>query len=193
AATIIVIRILQPSDYGLMAMAAVLLTFVYLFASLGLGRALVQSSEVEIPMLRRVFGLAIVVNGVMFMIACAGAPAIAAFFSEPRLLTIVPVMAAGLLISTPNIIPNSMLDRDLEFKGRSIVDTTGTIVHSLATVALALAGFGVWSLIYGGLIGHVWRAVGSQMLSPFLRLPSFAFRGMGHIVAFGGYVSLVRL
>ena len=91
------------------------------------------------------------------------------------------------------MIPDAQLQRRLEFKWRSLLALSSSVVQAASTLGLALKGFGVWSLVYGSLIAVAWRVVGINVRSPFLHLPSFAFRGLDKLYAFGGYVVLSRL
>src|SRR2546423_443434 len=192
AVSIFVVRILNPSDYGLLAMAVVLTGFIGLFAELGMGWALVQARHVDLATLRGLFGLVILVNGVLFGLVFLVAPLVAAFFREPRLIEIIRVIAIQLLIGIPAVIPDAMLQRDLEFKWRSMVELTASIATAATTLVLALTGFGVWSLVYGSLLGVTWRSGGLNLIHPFLKPPSFVFRGLGSLFRFGGYVAISR-
>jgi O-antigen/teichoic acid export membrane protein len=191
--SIVVIRILNPEDYGLLAMAGVLTGFVALFSELGLGWAVVHAREVDTPTLRRVFGLVIAVNGGLTLLLFAVAPLVAAYFGEARLTEIIRVMAIQFLIVAPGVIPDSMLQRDLEFKWRALVELSATIAGGASTLGLALTGFGVWSLVYGSLLAVAWRTVGINLVHPFLHLPRLSFTGMKELFAFGGYVAVSRL
>jgi teichuronic acid exporter len=190
--TFVVIRILSPQDYGLLAMATVLTGFAALFSEFGLSWALVHARELDTQTLRRAFGLVLVVNGALSAFVFAVAPLVAAFFGEARLTDIVRVLGIQFLIFAPGVIPDSMLQRKLEFKWRSLVELSSTIAGAATTLGFAVAGFGVWSLVYGSLLMAVWRTVGINMAHPFLHLPSFVFRGLGRLFAFGGYVALSK-
>lgn len=191
--SIIVIRILSPQDYGLLAMAAVLTGFVALFSELGLGWAVVHAREVNTATLRKVFGLVILVNGGLSVLVFALAPLVAVFFGENRLTEIIRVIAIQFLIVAPGVIPDAILQRELEFKRRSFVELSATIAGGAATLGLALTGFGVWSLIYGSLLAITWRTIGINFVRPFLHLPSLGFKGLGKLFAFGGYVAVSRM
>jgi len=191
--SIVVVRILTPEDYGLLAMAAVLTGFVALFSELGLGWAVVHAQKVDVPTLRKVFGLVIVVNGALSVLVFAAAPLVAIFFGEDRLTAIIRVIAIQFVIAAPGVIPDSILQRELEFKRRSIVELSSTIAGGAATLALALTGFGVWSLVYGSLLTITWRTIGINLVKPFLHLPSLGFKGLRKMFAFGGYVAVSRV
>ena len=193
--SIFVMRILSPTDYGLIAMATVLIGFLSLFSELGLGWAVVNASahEVDLLTLRKVYGLVLVVHAAIFSIVFVAAPFIADFFGEERLTAIVRVTGLQFLLVAPSVIPNAMLQRELEFKWRSLITLAAAAISALVTLTLALAGYGVWALVYGSLIAALLATLGINLLHPFLHLPRFGFRGLRKLFAFGGYVALSRV
>jgi len=191
--TIVVMRILDPTDYGLLAMATVLTGFAGLFASLGLGGAVVHAREIDTATLRGVFGMVIAMNCGLFVVVYFTAPAVAIFFGEDRLTAIIRVIAIQFLVGVIGVIPDSMLARELEFKRRALLELSASIVGAATTLALALAGWGVWSLVYGSLVGATWSAVGLNFIRPFFHLPILAFRRLRELFAFGGYVIMSRM
>ena len=80
ASTILVIRLLDPADYGLMAMATLFVSFVLLLADLGIGAAIVQAEALEEEDLRTIQTLVIAFNATAFAVTFLGSPLIAAFF-----------------------------------------------------------------------------------------------------------------
>ena len=194
-ATIFVIRILNPTDYGLIAMASVLIGFLGLFSELGLGWAVVnaQDREVDLLTLRKVYGLILIVHAAIFGLVFVTAPMVAAFFGEDRLTLIVRVIGLQFLVVAPSVIPNSMLQRDLEFKWRSIINLGAGVASAAVTLSMAVAGFGVWALVIGNLAAVLLTTIGVNVLYPFLHLPKLAFKGMGKLFRFGGYVAVSRV
>ena len=192
AVTIFVIRILSPTDYGLLAMATVLISFLGLFSELGLGSAIVQAGEHDVQTLRKIYGIVLLVHGSIFAILYVIAPFVASYFSEERLTFLIRVMGLHFLIIAQGVIPNAMLQRDLEFKNRSILGLVVNVIQGVATLGLAFAGFGVWSLVLGSLLQVALQTLGLNILQPFLLKPSFAFKGLRGLFAFGGYVSSSR-
>ena len=190
--TIFVMRLLAPADYGLLAMASVLLALLNMFAEVGLGPALVQQAEVDERKFRQAFGIILLVNLALFALLNLVAPLVAAFYAEDRLVPVIRVLAIQFLLIPLSVIPDVLLQRRLEFKRRSLIDLGTAIISSVATLALALKGFGVWSLVFGNLSGLVFRLVALNLAAPFRALPSFSWTGMRQLLAFGGNVTASR-
>ena len=84
-ATIYVIRILNPADYGLMGMASILIGLAALFNELGVIPALIQSRHLDERLTRQLFGFVITSTAFIFCLLFLAAPLLSAFFDEPRL------------------------------------------------------------------------------------------------------------
>ena len=178
AITLIVIRILSPTDYGLLAMATVFISFLAMFSEFGLGSAIVQRPDIDVATLRRTFGVIVVIHFLLAGLALAAAPLIADFFAEPRLAPIVRTLSLQFVFGAFAVIPDAMLQRRMEFRRRSLLDLSGAIVSSLTTLALALAGHGVWALVVGSLLRQAWKTVGINVLSPFGHWPAFSLNSL---------------
>ncbi|UCG61158.1 MAG: lipopolysaccharide biosynthesis protein [Candidatus Zixiibacteriota bacterium] len=193
ASTIIVMRLLQPSDYGLMAMAAFFIALCMLVNELGMGAAVVQAKEVTDTLLRQVFGVVLIGNGTFFVILTAGSPLIARFFDEPRLVAIVSVLALQFPIAAFSVIPSATLNRKMNFRGRSIAELIAMLSGAIVTLIMAWTGFGVWSLVVGSLVTLAVRTVGFCYIEPFCKRPSFNFANFADRAKFGGYITVTRL
>lgn len=193
AITLIVIRLLTPADYGLMAIAGMFMFFFALLNELGMGAAIVQKQTLDESILQQVFGLLLLVNFCFFLLLSFSSPLIAIFFNEPRLSSIIRVLSLQFLLLGFSTIPQSILMRKMDFKAISMADFTSAIAGSLITLIMAVFGCGVWSLVIGMLITSFWRTIYLNIISPYLHFPRFSFTNMKHIISFGGYVTTNRV
>tara|TARA_R110002124_G_scaffold128168_1_gene288830 strand:+ start:2613 stop:4052 length:1440 start_codon:yes stop_codon:yes gene_type:complete len=190
--TIMVIRLLSPGDYGLMAMAMVLVSFLVLLNTVGLDAVLVQDKELDEQMTRQIFGVVIVINTLFFALLFFGAGMVASFYGDPALKLIVQVLSVQFLLLIFETLPQSRLEREIEFAQRSIVDFATLVIGSVVTLFMALADFGVWALIWGTLATNATRMIGLNLIARNLVWPSFSLRGMRRHFAFGGFVTTDR-
>ena len=193
AISIVVIRLLTPADYGLLAMATVVLSFVVIFAEAGMGVALIQAKDLNEAVLRSAFGAIIAISVALVALMYLAAPFIAAFYDEDRVTAVVRVTALNMLLSMFCIIPGSVLARDLDFKRQAVVSVGSNLLGGLCTLAMALSGYGVWALVAGQLMMHACMAIGLNAISPFLKWPDFSLRGGRATLAFGGKVTASRV
>ncbi len=191
--TIVIIRLLSPEDYGLMTLAGVFVAFLALLNELGLGAAVVQRKDIDLPTLRSLFGLVLLVSGLFYLIMFFSAPLISGFYEEPRLVLLVQVLALEFLLNGFSVIPRSLLLREMKFRPIAVVDFISAISGSIATLVLALMGYGVWSLVWGMLMIRIVSTIGFNIAQPFFYLPRASFKGLGAFFSFGGYVTLGRV
>ena len=191
AVTLLVIRLLVPSDYGLMALSSVVVSIFAGIAELGLGASLIQARNVMQSDLARVAGALLILHGACAAIVCVGAPLFAQAFGNPRLELIVQVSSAQFLLGALAAIPEALAYRDLRFRWLAATDIVSGLLTSAATLALALSGAGVWALVLGSLAGYSVRTAMLILGGRFVR-PSFTLRGIGQFVRFGGAWSAAR-
>ena len=191
AVTVCVIRILTPEDFGMTAMIAVVTSFLVLINCLGLDAVLVQRELGDVQR-RKVFGVIVTVNLLFFALLQLGASTIASFYDEPRLTPLIRVLAFQFVILIFETLPQARLERELRFQGRSIIELTAAMVASLGTLGMALAGFGVWALVWGSMLMTATRTLGLCVVSPSNVWPSFSFSGLREFLAFGSHVSADR-
>lgn len=193
AITLVVMRLLAPGDYGLLAMATVFVAFLLLMAEAGLGPALVQKEDLDRTELGQALGLVIAINVGLVALLNLLAPAIADFFREPRLVPILRVLSLQFVIMSANVIPESILTRELRFKLLSVIDLTSAVFASITTLILAWLHQGVWSLVLGNLSSRVLRAVLINSFAPARVWPRVSLSGMRSLLAFGSNVTLARI
>lgn len=150
--TIIVARLLLPGDYGLMAMATVITGFAMLFNELGLGAAIVQNPKPNQRELSSVFWFAIFVSA-FFGLCCFPISYITAWiFKEHRIIPLTQAVSILFLLGGSQIIPLSLLKKELRFKETGFIQTLSVIISCVFMLIMAVYGAGVWTLLGGHLI-----------------------------------------
>jgi O-antigen/teichoic acid export membrane protein len=185
SSTFLVIRLLEPSDYGLFAMTQVMLMLLTLFNGWGFANALVQRERIDEDSIRQVFGLLILMNVALAAIQFAAAPLAAAYYRHPEVADLLRVQAL-LYLATPFIaLPTALLGRAMDFRREAIVNLVAALLGATAALACALHGWGVWTLIAAPMVLWWSRAVGMTIAGGGLVRPSFRFKGAGPLARYG--------
>jgi O-antigen/teichoic acid export membrane protein len=191
-ATFIVIRLLNPSDYGLYAMTEVVLVFLNLMNGYGFASALVRAERIDERQVKQVFGILILLNGSLAVAQIALAPLAAAYFRQPIIADLLRVQAL-LYFCTPFIaIPNALMSRGLDFRRQAQVNLGSAVLGAFAAMLFAWLGYGVWTLVLAPIVMFAARAVGMTIASPWLTAPSFRFKGARELLGYGGAMVLVQ-
>ncbi len=189
AITLIVIRLLTPLDYGLMSLAMMVIGIGEIFREAGLSSAIIQSSDYNNDIGKRIFGFVFLLNLFIYFLFLLSTPLVVKFFSNSKLASILPIVSLQFIVGSFAVIPNALISRGMLFKKKAILVFFTSILTSLTTLSLALLGAGVWALICGNLFGLTVQVFGSIYITQFWCLPSFNFKGLGQYFKFGGGVT----
>ena len=192
AVTLFVMRLLAPVDYGLMAMVAVVISIASTIAELGLGASIVQARSLPQQDLAQVAGLVILLNLLIGAAIAAGAPLVALAFGEPRLTPLVRVMSLHFVICAVGAVPQALMSRGMQFRQAAWIELASGLVTSVATLVLALAKFGVWSIVLGNLGGGATRSLLLVVFGENIR-PNFRLGGIKGHLRYGGTVTVARI
>lgn len=150
--TFAVARILQPADYGVMALAGLLIGVSALVSEFGAGAAIIQYPDLERRELNGLFwgpvALSLAAYGVLF----AAAPAVAAWFENPALGPVLRVAGLSLPLASLRVVPENLLRKQLAFDRIAKAHVVSALAAIPTTLLLALAGAGVWSLVASSLV-----------------------------------------
>lgn len=188
--TLVVIRLLSPADYGLMAMATIFIAFFEMFSEFGLGAAIIQEKNIDQHTIQKIFGIVLILDFSLILLLVGLAPVVALFFEEPQLIPIVRLLALKFVLLGLCSVPQAILQRELKFKPRALVELVANLMGAFSTLGLALAGKGVWALVWGSMLLSLTRAIGLNLASPFFVLPIFSLKGTRRMVSFGGILMI---
>lgn len=186
SATLLVVRLLDPSDYGLFAMTQVISAIFAVFNGSGFASALVQSDSADDKQIAQVFGMMILLNGALATIQLIIAPLAAAHFNQPIVGDMLRVLALSYLAMPLIQVPTAVLSRGLDFKKQAIANFTAALASAVTALSCAYSGLGVWTLVITPLVMFYVRGIGLMIASGLWLRPSFNFRGSGSTMAFGG-------
>jgi len=185
AAFLIVLRLVGPADFGIVAMNVVLMPLAYT-STLGIGRAVVMLdlTDAQLSQLNTV-GLLLGLGS--SIIAAALAWPVAWFFRTPRLAPVIVVGALGFLITGAQLVANGLMMKELRFRTLSLLNATSAVGAAAVQLLLAWLGWGYWALVLGGLTAAILR--GAPVL--WIRPQPYAvprWHSVRKPLAFGGHV-----
>ena len=193
ASTLIVARLLSPTDYGLFGMAMVVQGFLAPIYDLGIGAAIIQRRDLTDDEIARLGGLTLLLGAAFAALTIALAAPIAAFYREPTVEWILVALALGSAVSSLQILPRTLLARQLEFRTIAMIDGVGALTQTVVTVALALAGVNYRALVYGAIANAVVAtAVATAASSHRYAWPRRSANVHG-AVTYGWHVALSRI
>ncbi len=163
--SVILARLLEPSDFGLVAIALIVVNFFEIFRDLGIGPALIHRKDDSNTAADTAFYIFPTVAIIFYVISYFIAPAASGFFREEELGILIRVLSLTFVIWSFGSLPRTLLTKDLEFKKLVIPQLLPKISYGVVAIVMALQGYGVWSLVGGRLVLEVmsvitiWKAV----------------------------------
>jgi O-antigen/teichoic acid export membrane protein len=165
-------RLLRPADFGVMAMMMVVIGLITAFADLGLGNYMVQaemvSRQMYVKILTNVGGFAVILSS----LGALSATYVAAYYRQPQIAEMLPWLTISAIGFAIGQIMVAALQRFLAFRQIAIGEISSAMASLLTSSFLALSNHGVWSLVFGQVVGSVTRlaVLGWQLPSMIKKL-----------------------
>lgn len=193
SSTFVVIRLLDPRDYGLYAMTQVVITFLGLMSGYGFANSLIRDERIDRHRIAQAFGMLILLNVALGLAQFLLAPLAAAYFRQP-LVGVMLRVEALLFLAAPFIaLPQALLARRLDFKRQARAFLTASCLSAATALGCALAGLGVWTLVAASIVLFWTQAICLTLAARSLMWPSFRFAGAGGMIRYGGAMVLMQL
>lgn len=156
---IVLARLLSPREFGLIGMITVFIAISESFINSGFSSALIRKQNSTNTDYSTVFYFNLVVGLIFYGILYTSAHAIASFFDEPQLISIVRVMALILIIDSFTIIQRTILTKRINFKLQARISIISSVGSGVIAIIMAYQGYGVWSLVFQRLSRQVLNSI----------------------------------
>lgn len=165
-ATIVLARLLSPSDFGAVALAMVLLGTTNLFSGLGMGSAVIHSQAERGKVAFQAFIITVLTSTLLFVLTLVNAGWLAGVLGDTEIAPVLAWLSLLILFNAWNIVPSALLKKDLLY-GRVAYSSIGSqVTYTILAIILALLDFGIWSLVYAQLISALVGTVLDWILCP---------------------------
>lgn len=188
--TSILARLLAKSDFGVVALALVAINYLAVVKDLGLGMALIQQREGVEEAAHTVFTVNVVLGFVLSTLLFPLAPYIAAYFREPTATPVIRWLGLSFLISSLGSMHVIWLMRQLNYRQKMIPDLGSALVKGVVSIGLALAGMGVWALVWGQLVGAIVSVSLYWLVSPWRPRLTIHLPTLKNLLRFGTLLTL---
>jgi teichuronic acid exporter len=154
---LIIVRVLTPADFGIVAMAVIFFPFLRYVSEFGIPRTIVTLRDLTEDQIAQLNTVALLLAFASFGAAALLAKPIALFLKTPPLAAVVVVTCAALLPLGFRSVSEGIMNKEMQFRLLSIYDAVNSIAAASTTLALALLHFGYWALVLGNLVGVTVR------------------------------------
>lgn len=171
--SIILLRLLNTEDYGLMGMVMIFSTLSFVLVEGGFNAALIRTKEITKQHANTVFFSNLFVSTLLYFILYCSAPYIADFFKQHVLCLLIRVASLAIIFNSLYLVPFSIVSKALDYKKMAKINMSATLISGVFGIILAYRGYGVWSLAYQQVSYHFFRMIGFLLLTRWV--PEFIF------------------
>jgi O-antigen/teichoic acid export membrane protein len=166
-------HLLPITAFGLVAMAAVIIDFLLMFADQGISRAVVVARDPQPRFISTAFWLSILSGALLFGLLFVTAPLLANAFDQPGLTNILRALGGTFLLYGVSSVPEAVLQRDLKFQAIATRRVCASLAGGALGVTAAVFGAGAWALVLQSLSAYAIGGIVIWKYSTFR--PSFTF------------------
>ena len=190
---IVLARLLSPSEYGLIGICTIFIVIFNGIIDSGFSAALIRKVDATDDDYNTMFITNMVLSLFLFIILYLFAPFIAKFFKHPELVNLVRVMGLVLLLQAMSIVQYTILSKRLDFKTKTKASAISAFCSGVIGIGMALAGFGVWSLVGQQVSRHLFYTVCLWVLNKWWPKWCFSKSSFKYMWGFGWKMMLSGL
>lgn len=192
---LVLARLIEPKAFGTVALAATFIALLQLVQESGLWAAIIYRRGDDLATAAASALVFTTLVGVAIYSACALlAPFAADVFRQPQLTPVLRVIALLLILRSLAIVPLALLERELDYRAIAKVELASALTQAVVAVALAVAGFGVWSLVFGALVGGAVQTLLLWLLVPLRPHPRDAsWTVLREMIRYGRFVGIANI
>lgn len=183
-------RLLDPKDFGLVGMVTAFTGVLTLFRDFGLSSATIQRQEVSDEQISTLFWINALVGATLWLLLVAVSPLVAAFYREPRLLWVTCVLAIGFFFNAIGVQHSAMLQRQMRFTALAVIDFAALLCGVIVAIGMALWGFKYWSLVAMTTVIPLVTSVSLWLTTGWIPGAPRRRVGVHSMMRFGGTITL---
>ena len=145
--SIILARLLLPSDYGVVSMILVFTAIANVFIQTGFSTSLIQKKDSDELDFSSVFYISLLIAAICYVILFFAAPIIASFYNMPAITSILRVISLTLFFGAINSVQNAKIAKEMKFKKLFLSSLVAILISGATGVLMAYKGFGPWALV----------------------------------------------
>lgn len=180
----ILARLLTPSEFGLVAIVMVFISFFNLLSSFGFAPAIIQNKDLDEMDIRSIFSFTILIGFVLALIFFFLAPFIAKFYKNVILTELARLMSLVILVQTFQIVPQALCRKKLLFKQIGIISISVHVISGMVAILLAYNGFSYYALVINSIINGLLLFIAFYFLSPVKPALEIRFLSLKKILGF---------
>ena len=189
-ALVVLARLLDPKDFGLVGMVTAFTGILTWFRDFGLSAAAVQRVDITADQHSTLFWINVLFGALLMLVTVAAAPAIAAFYHQPSLLWVTVVLGTAFLFNAVGIQHSALLQRQMRFTAMAAISLASLMAGTAVAIAGAAIGYGYWALVASLVITPLVASIGFWLATGWVPGAPRRRAGVRSMMHFGGTLTL---
>jgi teichuronic acid exporter len=185
---IIMARLLNPSEYGLVGIVTGIIMIIQPFVESGYGFTLVRKQNCTVNDFNTVFYFNIIISLLLYVLLFFTAGPLSNYFQQPALFLLIRVLGINLIVNAISLIHGVILIKNVDFKLQTKISLISTITSGLIAISLAYFGWGVWSLVWKILMGSLINTLLLWLWNKWRPVWVFSFQSLREMFGFGSRI-----
>lgn len=182
---IILARILSPKEFGLIGIISIFIAVFNSIVDSGFSNALIRKNDATQIDYNTAFIFNLILSVFLFIGLFFLAPFIGSFFKESQLVPLARAMSAIVLINAFALVQRTLLVKKIDFKTQTKISIIASISSGVIGIAMALTGFGVWSLVAQQISRQLLNTIFLWMFNKWLPKLEFSIKSFKELFGFG--------
>lgn len=183
--SIVLARLLSPSDFGIIAMITIFFAVAQSFVDSGFSNALVRKTDRRDEDLSTCFYFNIAVGFAAYIVLFLIAPLVANFYNQPILSPIIRITGLGVVLNSLCVVQQALFTIKIDFKSQAKVTLSATFLSGIVGVILAYQGYGVWALVWQGIVLSLVRMGLLWLMSKWRPKTGFSKSSFDYLFGYG--------
>lgn len=183
--SIVLARLLSPSDYGLIALITVFINLANAFVSSSFSFALVQKKDCDELDYNTIFWFNLAMSFVLYWVLFFCSPLIANYYNNPAVTAILRVLSIRIPLSAVNSIQLAYVANHMVFKKSFITNSGGALLSGIVGIVMALLGTNIWALVAQSISNIIFSTILMTIVVEWRPKKEFSFDRLKNLVGFG--------
>lgn len=185
--SIVLARILAPSDYGAVAMVTIFIILANVLIEGGFSSALIQKKDADDIDFSTVLYFSILFSLLLYVVLYFSAPYISMFYGEEyQILTpVLRILGLQVIVYAVNSVQQAYVQKKMLFKNFFLATLVGTIASGVVGLLMAYSGYGIWSIVGQQLTSNILNTLTLYAITRRLPVLAFSIERLKGLFGFG--------
>lgn len=183
--SIILARLLEPSEYGIIAIITIFINLANVIIDGGLNTALIQKKNADDVDFSTILYFSLLLSGFVYLFLFFTAPAIATFYNNNEIIPVLRVLSLSIIFCAYNSIQRAYVAKHLLFKKLFWCSLIGIAISGILGVIMAYKGFGVWALVAQSMSNQILTTIVMSLIIKWKPIKVFSLERFKSLFNYG--------